>query len=625
MAKAQQSGRKPVYQRFSSARLRVTEPDLVRRRTANRDYLLKLQNRNLLLSYRFEAGLWSHAGKLEGIHWGWESPTSEVRGQFLGHWLSAAAFLYAAAGDREIKAKADTIVDALKECQAANGGEWVGPFPEKYLYRIAAGHRVWAPHYVLHKTFMGLLDMYQHAGNTVALDIARNWAQWFHRWTGQFSEEQMADILDHETGGMLEIWAELFGITQDPKHRELMDRYYRKRLFNPLLEGKDVLTNMHANTTVAEILGAARAYEVTGEDRWREIVQAYWRQAVSERGYYCTGGQTCGEIWSPKNELSARLGDKNQEHCTVYHMMRLAEFLFRWTGEVAYADYWERNFYNGILAQGHWAGTLTHGHSAEHPLTGLVSYFLPLRAGSRKGWASETEHFFCCHGTLVQANATHTQGIYYLCDEGVMISQYLGSAASFRFGQSEVEVVQEVDRRTGNIAKVNEVTARYARRPDHICPRISVTADQPVEMELRLRIPWWLKGEARVFVNGEPHLFQECAPRIIGLKRVWKQDTVEIILPKGLHVSPLPDNPEMVSFLDGPVVLAGLCGEDRVLYGDKDRPETMLIPDNEREWRDWNLGYRTWNQDPGFRFVPLYTVGYEKYTVYFQVRPRESN
>ena len=110
---------------------------------------------------------------------------------------------------------------------------------------------------------------------------------------------------------------------------------------------------MHANTTIPEILGAARAWEVTGDDRWRAIVDAYWRAAVTERGYFATGGQTCGEIWTPPHEQAARLGDKNQEHCTVYNMMLLADRLLRWTGDPAYADYWERNLYNGILAQQH--------------------------------------------------------------------------------------------------------------------------------------------------------------------------------------------------------------------------------------------------------------------------------
>ena len=92
---------------------------------------------------------------------------------------------------------------------------------------------------------------------------------------------------------------------------------------------------------------------------------------MTERGYYATGGQTNGEVWSPPGELSARLGFRTQEHCTVYNMMRLAEYLFRWTGDPAYADYWERNLWNGILAQ-------------QHPDTGMIAYFLPMHAGRRR-------------------------------------------------------------------------------------------------------------------------------------------------------------------------------------------------------------------------------------------------
>jgi DUF1680 family protein len=145
------------------------------------------------------------------------------------------------------------------------------------------------------------------------------------RWTSQFSREEMDEILDVETGGMLEAWAGLYGLTGCEEHLELMQRYDRPRLFERLLAGEDPLTNRHANTTIPEAHGAARAYEVTGDDRWREIAEAYWRCAVTERGYFCTGGQTTGEIWTPPFEFSARLGDKNQEHCTVYNMMRLAD------------------------------------------------------------------------------------------------------------------------------------------------------------------------------------------------------------------------------------------------------------------------------------------------------------
>lgn len=595
----------------------------------NRKYMMSLKNENLLQNYYFEAGLWNPSEKPEGIHWGWESPTSQLRGHFLGHWLSAAARIYAATGDMEVKAKADHIVNELARCQKENGGEWAGSIPEKYFDWIARGKRVWAPHYTVHKTFMGLIEMYRLAGNEQALDVAIKWSRWFYRWTGQFTREQMDDILDFETGGMLEVWADLYEITGDKKYLELMDRYDRRRLFEPLLKGKDVLTNMHANTTIPEVLGAAKAWEVTGEQRWRDIVMAYWDLAVDKRGTYCTGGQTCGEVWTPPMMMSARLGSKNQEHCTVYNMMRLAEVLFRWTGDAKYADYWERNLYNGILAQGYWEGNYTHGAKPEVSDKGLIAYFLPLRGGAKKAWGSETDDFWCCHGTLVQANSTHNEGIYYRGDDELIVSQYIPSEVIYKPDkETKVLIRQDIDRLIGSMQQVNDINRVITSRPDKMVIDIAVkvfdedkSGSAGKEFTLKLRIPWWVKGKAVVSVNGEMQKV-DCEPSgFISIRRVWSEDIVHLELPKGLYVSPLPDNPDVVAFMDGPVVLAGLCNEERILYGDKDAPETILIPDNEREWMSWLNGYRTYNQERGIKFIPLYEVGYEPYTVYFQIKP----
>jgi hypothetical protein len=75
-----------------------------------------------------------------------------------------------------------------------------------------------------------------------------------------------------------------------------------------------------------------------------------------------------------------------------------------------------------------------------------------------------------------------------------------------------------------------------------------------------------------------------------------------------------------VAFLDGPVVLAGLVAEERMLYGDLDNPNSMLIPDEEREWQTWTNNWRTVEQPVGWRFKPLYEIGHEIYTLYFPVR-----
>ena len=58
---------------------------------------------------------------------------------------------------------------------------------------------------------MGLVDMYRLAQNEQALDVLVKFAEWFHRWSSQFTREEFDDILDVETGGMLEVWADLYG------------------------------------------------------------------------------------------------------------------------------------------------------------------------------------------------------------------------------------------------------------------------------------------------------------------------------------------------------------------------------------------------------------------------------
>lgn len=563
---------------------------------ANKKYLASLKTENLVRGHYIEAGLWAAPEFVKDIHWGWESPQCQLKGHFVGHWLWAAAHIYAATGDEEFKAKADKIVAEIAKCQEENGDGWAGSIPPKFLDWVVRGKYVWAPHYVIHKNMFGLLEMYKLAGNQQALDILVKWADWFHKWTGQFTQEQMDAILEVETGGMLEVWADLYGETKDPKHLDLIHRYDRRLFFDRLLAGEDALINMHANTTIPEILGAARAWEVTGEQRYRDITEAYWKLAVEDRGHYCTGGQSHGEIWSPPFELSARLSEKTQEHCTVYHMIRLADYLYKWTGDIKYLDYIERNLHNGILTQ-------------QNPITGMVTYFLPLRAGSNKKWGTPTEHFWCCHGTLVQAHVLAFDLAWYIGDDGPVLAQYIPTEAEWTWNDVPVKATLTFDMQREQI-----------RRPKSDAYNLSIEAEKPVKFALKVRIPWWVDGNAKVTVNGETVTADAKPSEYVIIDREWKSDNVRIDLPKRLVAEPLPDMPDTVAFLDGPIVMAGLVDEERTLIGDKDNLKTILTPDAEREWGSWKTRYRTKGQDRNFRFVPFQEVVDETYTIYFPVK-----
>ena len=40
---------------------------------------------------------------------------------------------------------------------------------------------------------------------------------------------------------------------------------------------------------------------------------------------------------------------ETEETCTQYNMLKIARYLFTWTGNVTYADYYERAIMNGLL------------------------------------------------------------------------------------------------------------------------------------------------------------------------------------------------------------------------------------------------------------------------------------
>ena len=591
------------------------------KRQRNLTYLQSLNDDNLLLPFRYEAGLINNRDSLPDFHKGWDSPFSQIRGTFTGHWLSAMAQLYYDCKNSLIKSRADHIVNEIAVCQKENGGQWAFPIPEKYLHWIKNGKRVWAPQYVCHKVMMGLFDMYRYTGNEQALDILNGCAKWFYNFTNEISREVMDEMMDfEETGGIMELWADLYGVTGSSEHLSLISRYERPKLFEPVLNGVDVLTNLHANTTVPEIHGAARAYEVTGDEQYRRIAENYWKLAVDDRGMFVTGGQTNGEIWTPLNQQASRLSNRSQEHCVVYNMMRLSQYLYRWSGESKYADYFEQNLYNGIFAQGYWAKDWDVGvgaadiRPAEH-----LTYFLGLGSGSRKVWGSETEHFWCCHCTMVQANAFFHEHVFFQDNDDIFVAQFLPASLKTEINGKEISIKLETDRQSGETIRIHEIDRKVLSMPKCNKYTLSVCGKSEIFC-IRIRLPWWLSGQAEITVNGEPVDFIVENGHAV-LKRVWSSDdVVNCTFPKELKTWPLPDRPDCVAFIDGPVALAGITPEERTLYGDINNPASFMIPDNERLWNYWQTNYRTVNQQVNFRFVPLYSIGYEEYTVYFPVK-----
>src|SRR5579884_1608015 len=159
---------------------------------------------------------------------GWEAPDCELRGHFVGHFLSASALMYSSTGDTAVRDKANYMVAELAKCQSKLGGGYLSAFPLEFFDRLYKREKVWAPFYTIHKIMAGMLDMHQHCSNQQALTVLEGMADWVDHWTAPIPEPHMQSILDTEYGGMNEVLYNLAALTGDDRYAQVGDRFTKK-------------------------------------------------------------------------------------------------------------------------------------------------------------------------------------------------------------------------------------------------------------------------------------------------------------------------------------------------------------------------------------------------------------
>lgn len=576
----------------------------------NRSYLLSLKSQCLLQNFYWEAGIIIPGLQViddpakANIHWGWEAPVCQLRGHFLGHWLSAASVLIATNGDSELKAKLDFIIDELERCQKLNGGKWIGPFSEKYFKKLETGDYIWSPQYTMHKLIMGLIDSYSYAKNKKALTILNNLSDWYVKWTDRvLKSETPWAIYKGEQGGMIEVWCELYEITGKQKYMTLAERYGNPSIFTDMIEDRDTLTNSHQNASIPFIHGAARLYEITKDEKYLNVLKGFWKIGVKDHESYCTGGQGAGEFWTPPHQLGSFIGERNQEFCTVYNMVRTADFLFKFTGNKEYLDYIEKALYNGFLAQ-------------QNKETGMPTYFLPMKSGSKKKWGTSTRDFWCCHGTMVQSQTIYPQLCYYSDAENnkIFVGQYIPSSAEINLPSAKVSISQNVNMKYYNDAAFFDDSKSDENNRWQL--KFTVNTVMPENFTIALRIPEWAES-FQLSLNGEKIENPEIKNGFLELNRQWQKDEITLYLHAGLHISTLSDLPEKFAIMEGPIVLAGLSDNDYGLKFDKNLPLRQAQEHTYSTFPWQQSTYRTTGQSRETTFIPLYEVTNEAYTLYW--------
>jgi len=497
----------------------------------NRSYLYSLPNERLAHNFRITAGIASDADPLGG----WEAPDCELRGHYVGHYLSACAFMHASTGDKVIRAKANDLVGMLSECQQKDG--YLSAFPVELFDRLRQHKRVWAPFYTYHKILAGLIDMYENTDNQQALNMALRMADWASEYSAPFSDDDWQHVLNVEQGGMMESAFNLYAITGNAKYRDLAYRFEHHKIFDPLAAGDDKLDGNHANTNIPKVIGAARGYELTADDRYRKISENFYR-IVTEHHAYCTGGTSNGEMWHAADAIASQLGPAAEECCCSYNMLKLSRHLYGQNPDPKFFDYYERLLMN-----------VRYGTQDRN---GMLMYYVSLQPGMYKTFGTPFDAFWCCTGTGSEEYSKLTDSIYFHDDSSLFVNLFIPSTLNWKDRGLKLRLATE-------LPHDDRITLRLDAAPTSRTP-------------LKIRVPYWATKGVTVSVNGTQQEVASAPSTYLTLDRDWKtSDVITIDMPFALHIETAPDDKTVQAAMYGPLVLAALLGTDglttSMIYG----------------------------------------------------------
>ena len=512
---------------------------LKRARDLNITTLLKYDTDRLLAPYLKEAGLTPKAKSFPN----WDG----LDGHVGGHYLTALA-INAATGSEECRTRMEYMISELQRCADANqknhpewGKGYVGGVPgSDRLWStfkkgdFAAFYGAWVPFYNIHKMYAGLRDAWLYCGNEQAKQLFLGFCDWAIDLTAGLSDEQMERMLDIEHGGMNEVLADAYAMTGDRKYLTVAKRFSHRRLLTPLSQRQDCLDNMHANTQVPKVIGFDRIAELSGEEYFHDASTFFWDIVTGERSL-AFGGDSRREHFPSKEACRDFVRDiDGPETCNTNNMLKLTEDLHRRNPNAAYADYFELATFNHIL-------------SSQHPEHGGYVYFTSARPRHYRNYSAPNEAMWCCVGTGMENHGKYGQFIYTHVGKALYVNLFVASELNWR--EKGIRLRQE----TGF--------------PYSETSRITITEGKG-QFPLLVRYPGWVKpGELKVTVNGKAVDLISGPASYVAIDRSWKKDdVVEVRFPMHNSVKYLPNLPQYIALMHGPIMLAMKTGTEDLAH-----------------------------------------------------------
>ncbi|MBR2778183.1 MAG: glycoside hydrolase family 127 protein [Prevotella sp.] len=532
---------------FPLGDVKLLDGPLKKARDLNIKTLLQYDCDRLLAPYLKEAGL-TPKGK---SYPNWDG----LDGHVGGHYLTAMA-INAATGDAKCQKRMEYFISELKACADANaknhpewGKGYVGGVPgsDRLWSAFKKGdfgpyYGAWVPFYNIHKMYAGLRDAWVYCGNEEAKQLFLGFCDWAIDLTAGLSDEQMERALHTEHGGMNEVLADAYAITGDQKYLTVAKRFSHRRLLMPLSQRQDCLDNMHANTQVPKVVGFERIAELSGDETYHDASAYFWDIVTGERTL-AFGGNSRREHFPSKEACKDFVEDiDGPETCNTNNMLKLSEELHRRNPEARYADFYELATFNHIL-------------SSQHPEHGGYVYFTSARPRHYRNYSAPNEAMWCCVGTGMENHGKYGQFVYTHKGNALFVNLFVNSELNWK--EKGVTVRQETVFPYGEASKLSIVNCELSR------------------FTMFVRYPGWVKpGELSVKVNGKAVSIVTGPSSYVAIERQWKKgDVVEVNFPMHNSVKYIPNLPQYVALMHGPIMLAMKTGTEDL---------AMLIADDSR-------------------------------------------
>ncbi|HEY4786628.1 MAG TPA: beta-L-arabinofuranosidase domain-containing protein, partial [Bacteroidales bacterium] len=208
---------------------------------------------------------------------------------------------------------------------------------------------------------------------------------------------------------------------------------------------------------------------------------------------------------------------------------------YSWTGDLRYADYYERALINCILASQSPA-------KYENMQAGMMTYHQPIKSGMWKRLNDPEDCFWCCTGTGSENHVQYGKFIYSYDKEGIYVNLF--TASQVTYPDKKMVIKQET---------------QFPESSDIKFTFISTTT--PTKWKVRIRVPYWANNGVTVKINGRVHPAQASPGSYLVIDRFWTtKDVMEVSIPMSLHKESIAGNANIIALMYGPMVLSGKLG-----------------------------------------------------------------